>query len=268
MAPAQRTAGLSYVDVGSGPPVLLVHGSITGRRTWARQAELGEHWRIRVADRPGFGGSPPLPRGDFEAEAPLFAALLGEGSHLVGHSNGGVIALHAAAVAPERVRSLTVSEPGCLAVAADHPLVAAQLEAGRLLYEHAPAMTPMEFLQAFRGGVGSTHATPVHLEGELLRGAEHAIRERPPWESDPPLELLAREPFPKLVISGGHSPVFETVCDVVAERLGAERAVVAGRRHSIPVTGAPYNELLHAFMSAAEEARRRPSPRRPSSYHY
>ncbi|HMD57146.1 MAG TPA: alpha/beta fold hydrolase [Solirubrobacteraceae bacterium] len=239
---------------GSGPRVVLVHGSITGRRTWQRQETLAEHWTLCVADRPGFGASPPLPRGDFEAEAPLFAALLQDGAHLVGHSYGAVIALHAAALAPDAVRSLTISEPGCLALAAHDPLVAQQLANGRLLYEHSREMTSMEFLRAYRGGVGSTHATPESLDGELLRGVELTMRERPPWESEPPLASLARYAFPKLVISGGHSHVFETVCDVVAERLGAGRAVIAGRAHSIPVTGAPYNDCLHRFLREAERS--------------
>ena len=67
--------------------------------------------------------SPPLPRGDFESEAPAIALLLGDGAHLVGHSYGAVIALYAAALRPEAVRSLTVSEPGCLRVAAGDPRV-------------------------------------------------------------------------------------------------------------------------------------------------
>ena len=70
-----------------------------------------------IADRPGFGASPPLERGDFELEAPLFAELLGDGAHLVGHSYGAVIALLAAAERPEAVLSLTVSEPGALKLA-------------------------------------------------------------------------------------------------------------------------------------------------------
>jgi hypothetical protein len=56
------------------------------------------------------------------------------------------------------------------------------------------------------------------------------------------------------VISGGHSPVFETVCDAVASRSGARRAIVEGRGHTIPATGAPYNELLHAFLAECESA--------------
>jgi pimeloyl-ACP methyl ester carboxylesterase len=50
----------------------------------------------------GFAASPPLARGDFEAEAPLIAELLGDGAHLVGHSYGAVIALLAAQSAQQR----------------------------------------------------------------------------------------------------------------------------------------------------------------------
>ena len=82
------------------------------------------------------------------------------------------------------------------------------------------------------------------------------MRERPPWELEPPLEQLTRAPFRKLVISGGHSEVFEAVCDRIAERMGGERAVIPGRGHSIPATGAPYNERLHAFLSECEEGTR------------
>jgi pimeloyl-ACP methyl ester carboxylesterase len=248
--------GLDVLEAGSGPRVVLVHGSVLGRRTWEHQAPLAADWTLCIAERPGFGASVPLPRNDFEAEAPLFAALLGDGAHLVGHSYGAVIALHAAALRPRAVRSLTVSEPGCFNVAADDPLVAEQLANGRLLYEHADRLKPLDFLRAFRGGVGSTHATPPELQGELLHGAELLMRERPPWEADPPLAVLRECPFPKLVISGAHSPVFESVCDAVAEGLGAQRARISGRKHSIPATGAPYNELVHAFMLAVERGPR------------
>jgi len=248
-------AELDITFLGSGPPVLLVHGSVIGRHTWHRQSELAEHWRLILPNRPGFGSSPSLPRGDFEAEAPLMAELLGDGAHLVGHSYGAVIALHAAALRPQAVRSLTLSEPGCLRVAAGDPHVDAYIANGDFLYERAATLAPLDFLRAFRGGVGSTHETPEQLAGELLDGVRLLMRERPPWESDPPLELLRASPFPKLVISGAHSPVFEAVCDVVAERLQAERAVVSGRGHTIPATGSPYNTRLQTFLVEAERRR-------------
>ena len=55
-----------------------------------------------------------------------------------------------------------------------------------------------------------------------------------------------------LVISGGHSPAFEAVCDALAEGVGAERAMIPGRGHTVPSTGEPYNERLEAFLRAAE----------------
>jgi pimeloyl-ACP methyl ester carboxylesterase len=247
---------VSYV--GSGPPVVLVHGSVVGaRRTWRRQLALAERWRLCIPNRPGFGSSPPLPRGDFESEAPLIAELLGDGAHLVGHSYGAVIALYATALRPGAVRSLTLSEPGCLRVAAGEEHVDAQILGGELLYERAATFAPLEFLRAFRGGVGSTHETPEHLSGELLHGVRLLMRERPPWEAEPPLELLRSAPFGKLIISGAHSPVFEAVCDAVARRLQARRGVITGRGHTIPATGAPYNACLHAFLAECEQERGR-----------
>jgi pimeloyl-ACP methyl ester carboxylesterase len=237
---------------GNGPLVLLVHGSIVdGRRTWRHQRELGDDWTVLIANRPGFAGSPPLERGDFEVEAPLFAELLGDGAHLIGHSYGAVIALLAAAARPDAVRSLIVSEPGLLRLAAGEPVADAMIENGELMYRSGGAVAPAEFLRHFRAGVHSTHETPDELPDWLERGARMAARERMPWEAEVPFETLAAAPFPKLVISGGHSPVFESVCDVVADRIGGERELLSGRGHTIPANGEAYNALVGQFMRRA-----------------
>jgi pimeloyl-ACP methyl ester carboxylesterase len=257
--PARDTplaADLEVTRLGSGPAVLLIHGSVVGAsRTWRHQLALAEHWTLNLPNRPGFGASPALPRGDFEAEAPLMAELIGDGAHVVGHSYGAVIALYAAALRPDAVRSLTISEPGCLRVAQGDARVDGQIAGGELLYERGAALEPLEFLRSFRGGVGSTHPTPQQLSGELLDGARLLMLERPPWEADPPLEDLRRADFPKLVISGGHSSVFEAVCDAVAARLNAQRSVISGRGHTIPASGARYNARLEAFLRESEAAR-------------
>jgi pimeloyl-ACP methyl ester carboxylesterase len=251
--PGPSRARLDAPRFGKGPLVVLVHGSVLGAAvTWRKQLPLAEHWTLCTPNRPGFGGSPPNERGDFEAEAPLIAELLGDGAHLVGHSYGAVIALFAAALRPEAVRSLAVSEPGSLSVAAGDPAVDAVIAQGNELFRRGPDMDPRDMLLWFRSGVGSAHATPDELTGDLLEGAKLLIRERPPWELDPPLDELARAPFRKLVMSGGHSPVFEAVCDRIAERVGAEREVIPGRGHSIPATGEPYNKRLHEFLSSCE----------------
>lgn len=243
--------------LGSGPRVILVHGSIVGaEQTWRKQDALAQRWELCLPNRPGFGGSPALGRGDFEQEGPLIAELLGESSHLVGHSYGAVIALLAAAQRPEAVRSLTVSEPGLLRLAAGTPEADAMIAHGEEMYRRGPEAAPRDFLMAFRSGVHSTNETPDQLPDWLERGARHAALERPVWHADVPLEVLAGAPFPKLVISGGHSPVFEALCDTLADRLGgAERAVIPGRGHTIPATGDPYNACLEKFLSAAEGRR-------------
>jgi pimeloyl-ACP methyl ester carboxylesterase len=250
-----RAEDLDVTYVGDGPAVVLVHGSVVGAAvTWRRQLALADHWTLCIPDRPGFGTSVPLARGDFDVEAPLIAELLGDGAHLVGHSYGAVIALCAAALRPDAVRSLAISEPGCLKVAAGDAHVDRQIANGELLYAHAATLTPLEFLRAFRGGVGSANRTPPQLSGDLLRGAELLMRERPPWEADPPLDKLCGAAFPKLVISGGHSRVFESVCDALATRLRARRATISGHGHTIPAAGAPYNEVLQEFLDLSESA--------------
>jgi pimeloyl-ACP methyl ester carboxylesterase len=244
---------LAVERVGAGPSILFIHGDIVGPSlTWRKQRELAERWTLLIPSRPGFGDSAPLERNDFEVEAPMFAELLGDGAHLVGHSYGAVIALLAAAERPEAVRSLTVSEPGCLRVAAGTPVVDEMIANGKLLFENAPSIPPEEFLKLFRGGAGSAYGTPDQLPEELMHGVELLKRERPSWEAEIPLQRLAAGGFPALVLSGGHSPAFEAVCDTLADGLSAKRAVIPGRGHTVPSTGAPYNKRLEAFLIAAE----------------
>jgi pimeloyl-ACP methyl ester carboxylesterase len=246
-------ADLDVERIGVGPPVLLVHGSIVdARRTWRKQYSLADRWSLTLPNRPGFAGSPPLERNDFNLEAPMIAELLGDGSHLVGHSYGAVMALLAAAARPEAVRSLIVSEPGCFNVAAGFAEVDEVLADGRRLYESGGTLGASRFLRLFRQGVHSSHETPDELPEWLQRGATLALRERPPWEAEIPLGTIAAAPFPKLVISGDHSPAFERLCDVIADAVGAERAHIQGRGHTIPTTGEPYNALVQEFMLRAE----------------
>jgi pimeloyl-ACP methyl ester carboxylesterase len=237
---------------GEGPPIVFVPGMIVGaERTWRRQLPLAERWELVIADRPGFGASPPLRGGgDFEVEAPMFAELLGDGAHLVGHSHGAVIALLAAAKRPDAVLSLTVSEPGALKLAGT-PEGEEMVANGERLFAARDQIAPADFLRFFRSGAGSSRETPEELPEELLRGAELAMSERPTWEADVPFDDLAAAGIPVLAISGGHSPVFEAVCDKIADRLGGERAVIEGRGHNVPETGAPYNARLERFLSAA-----------------
>jgi pimeloyl-ACP methyl ester carboxylesterase len=245
---------LAVERLGEGPPVLFIHGDIVGPSlTWRKQRDLAVRWSLIIPSRPGFGESPALERNDFEVEAPMFAELLGDGAHLVGHSYGAVIALVAAAQRPQAVRSLTVSEPGCLRVAAGNPAVDEMIANGQRLYDHATEIPDEDFLRLFRGGAGSAYGTPDDLPEDLLHGVRLLKLERPPWEAEIPLERLAASHFPIQVLSGDHSPAFEAVCDALAEGAGAERAVIPGRGHTVPSTGEPYNQRLEALCRLAED---------------
>ena len=237
---------------GDGPQVLFVHGSVMGgAATWEAQYPLADRWTLLVLDRRGFGESSPADREDFEVDARDIAEVLGDGAHLVAHSYGGVGSLLAAAAHPEAVRSLTLVEPVAYSVALHQTAVRSCVE--QLTAYFASTPTGMrEFLEGFYQVVGLQAKLPDLLPPALEATARLLMRSRSPWTADIPLDELARAPFRSLVISGGHSRVFESICDVLAERIGAERAVIPGRGHAVPRTGTPFNERVESFLLAAE----------------
>jgi pimeloyl-ACP methyl ester carboxylesterase len=236
--------------VGSGPRVLLVHGSVgNGESTWAAQRPLAERYTLVVPDRPGAPPNPPVEHVDFEDHAELLAPLLGAGAHVVGHSYGGVIALFLAGRNARLVHSLTLLEPPAFGLASGVPEVDAFVADLAPLWEDGPT-EPAIFLQEFaRRVIGRT--TPRRLAPETEQGVRTLMVERGPWEAEPPLEELAAAPFPKLAISGAHEPAFDAVCDALADGIGARRAVLPGAAHN--VQRAPgFNELLEEYLSAAD----------------
>jgi pimeloyl-ACP methyl ester carboxylesterase len=88
---------IAYDRIGTGPPLLLVHGIGMCKEVWRPVLPLLAREREVVAvDMPGFGASPPGPgtvEGLAEALAE-FAARLGlERPHVAGNSLGGGVAL-------------------------------------------------------------------------------------------------------------------------------------------------------------------------------
>ena len=225
------------------PRLLLVHGSVVnGQATWGAQRPLEERFELVIPNRRGFPPGPDVERVDFEDEAVWLEQYLEPGTHLVGHSYGGVISLLAAARRPDAIRSLTVNEPPAFGVARGDPAVEEFLRQ----FEVAPG-DPRGYLEFFLPLVGSDLTLPDPLPPALDAGARAALVERPPHEAEIALDDVAAAPFPKLVVSGGHSGAFDAVCDVLERRLAARRAVVPGAGHSIP--RAPgYNDVLVGFL--------------------
>src|SRR5688572_28007906 len=118
--------GILVDRFGTGPRVVLVHGAMTsGAATWKRQGPLGERWALVVPSRRGFVPNPPAEESDYDVDAQDVAGLLEDGAHLVGHSFGGLVALLAAALRPEAVRSLCLLEPATQALMRGDPVVEA-----------------------------------------------------------------------------------------------------------------------------------------------
>jgi 2-hydroxymuconate-semialdehyde hydrolase len=108
----------NYHDVGSGAPVLLIHGSGPGVSAWANwrlvMPELARQARVIAPDMVGFGFTdrPADVRYDMDnwvgQAIGLLDALGIEQTDLVGNSFGGALALALAIRAPQRVRRLVL----------------------------------------------------------------------------------------------------------------------------------------------------------------
>jgi pimeloyl-ACP methyl ester carboxylesterase len=230
--------------------VVFVHGSVrNGDSSWALQGPLAERFELEVLNRPGFPPGLLEERVDFEEHAAWVAQRLRPGDHLCGHSYGGVVSLYAAAQAQD-LRSLTVLEPPAFGLAAGNPHADQMAESLQAHWTAGPT-DPREFLLGFYARVaGREVELPDPLPPETEQGARALMVERFPWDADPPLGALAAAPCPKLVVSGGWSPAFDAVCDVLEERLGAERAVLPGAGHN-PQAAPGFNERLLEFLTSS-----------------
>ena len=118
---------ISVSDVGSGPPVVLLHGLACGKRMWFHQIRaLRKHFRVIACDLRGHGETDAPSVATEYSAAHLTRDLLGmldalniERAALVGFSLGGGPALAVAATRPERVSRLVLADVGA---GADEPL--------------------------------------------------------------------------------------------------------------------------------------------------
>lgn len=107
-----------YLEVGSGPVVVLVHGFTGSKENWLPiMGALATHYRVLAPDLPGWGESErraDKTYGFTEQTAHLdafVAAVAGEGDvRVVGHSMGGGIAALWASAQPEALRQLVLMD--------------------------------------------------------------------------------------------------------------------------------------------------------------
>lgn len=114
----------NYHDVGSGDPIVLIHGSGPGVTAWANWRltipDLAATHRVIALDMLGFGYTDPEPAAAYTQKAWLdhlrgFLDKLGlEKVSLVGNSFGGAMSLALAASDPERVGKIVLMGSGGL----------------------------------------------------------------------------------------------------------------------------------------------------------
>jgi len=257
---------------GDDPLVVMVHGSAQGSRVggdrhFSAQSSLAvKGWRVVVPDRPGHGRSPAPGRpDDSEIDGAWIAGLIADGGHLVGHSFGGCVALAAAALHPERVRSLTLIEPALQNLEPDNPDIQSW---GRAIGEiYATASSSADLAARF----GKLAAIPAGLLGrsgeeldedaqaeEMTRLGEGLKMIRLPSEATirANLQVVKSAGVPLLTVSGGWNPGIDAVAKSTARLGGGEYVQVRSDHHFPHLVSDEFNSRLLTLLSAGEKPHR------------
>lgn len=268
-----------YVETGSGPPLLLVHGLGNSIQTWRKNLDvLGHKFRVIALDLPGHGLSdPPRSRFDLPASTRFLSQFMDcvgiESAHIAGNSMGGIVALELALRQPRRVRSLTLvdsaglgreiarflrlgSVPG-IGELFDRPSYKRAVKINRwLVYD--PACIEDEAVRLwheYKKRPGATAATLRFLRvGVTLFGQRRRIRR---------LERLNEIDVPVMVLWGREDPLVP-----VSHALAAKEAAPKLRLHVFEQCGhwpqvehpREFNETLTAFIQEVESARAASDP--------
>lgn len=258
----------------TGPEVFLVHGGVQGGigggpDNFSGQRPLAERgWRLNLVDRPGFGASPSRGPDNMEADGELIAELLGDRSHLIGHSFGGAVSLLAAARRPAAVASLILIEPALQAmIAADaESMTDPDVQNGTRIVVDAllESETPADFALAFAQRLGeSTDGGPnpsaaairtdtdrAHSLGCSLLQAQMAA----PDVLITAAKTVVAAQMPVLVISGGYTPNQDSIGHALARMLAGRHVIVPATNHFVQQANPDeFNDVVDAFMRDSEK---------------
>jgi pimeloyl-ACP methyl ester carboxylesterase len=166
---------VSFVEAGSGPLLLLVHGMAGSCESWSPVIEpLARTHTVIAVDLPGHGNSQPG-GGDYSIGSlaaglrDLLFALGHERATLVGHSLGGGIAMQFAYQFPEAIERLVLVASGGLGPEVSPVLRAAALP-GADLFISATARPAQLVGSALARGLASVGLRPNADVAEVARG--------------------------------------------------------------------------------------------------
>ncbi|MFK4547806.1 pimeloyl-ACP methyl ester carboxylesterase [Streptomyces tendae] len=217
-----------YETEGTGEPLVLLHGGLCTNDTWgAQRPDLAAVYRVFLPERRAHGHTPdvpgPLTYRDMAGDTAAFVeTVVGGPAHLVGWSDGGVVALLVAVARPDLVGRVVVIGANF------RPATECFADPGML-----DAMTPESPDLAFFREL---------YEAVSPDGADHwpvvAAKVLDMWRTQPTLttEELARIQAPTLVMSGDDDLMtLEHTADLYRAVPGARLAVVPGASHLVPL---------------------------------
>ena len=257
---------LAWVEEGSGPPVVFVHGSGADLRTWGYQLSpvaRASFRAIAYSRRYHHPNDPPVEDEPYMAAqhagdlAAFLESLDAGAAHLVASSSGGAIALLVARDRPQLVRSLFLTEPALMTlVPPGSPEAAqvAQLDSARKLLAGGDAEGALHAFVDVIIGPGAWQVMPASTRQMLTDNLPELRREAAMPPGDPPFacEDAHRVAAPVFLVTGGSSPAFFKAID---ERLAAclsmvDAVTVPGAAHAVHAQQpARFNELLLGFLT-------------------
>ena len=249
------------------PAIVLLHSSMSSKAQWAALVEqLTPDFRCIPLDLLGYGGA-PYPSGarqgeaythtlahEADAIADAIAAHLApdEPFHLVGHSFGGVSALHLARRMPQRVRTLTLFEPVAFHLLPEDD--AARVEIVTVVGRIMACATDRDATRVFIdywNRPGSFDAAPASAQDKMIAQIAKVRLDFEALLGEPvTLADLAVLTMPALVLSGQHSPAStRSLATRLAAALPNARALQTRGGHMGPIThGDAVNPTIAAFL--------------------
>ncbi len=252
---------LPFDEVGTGPPLVLLHAGIADRMMWSEHLEplAVAGYRVVAFDLPGFGEAAVEP-GEQAPWNDVLAAMAELGidrAALVGNSFGGAVALRAALVAPTAVAALGLISSPAPGLEPSPRLIAAMeaeeaaLEAGDTdgaVEAVIEAWTLPDAPEPLRERIAT-----MQRRAFALQAAAKDITEAP----DPAANLgaLAGLEIPTLAAWGEHDMSdFEESAYVLSRALPqARRELISGAGHLAPLeTPETFRELSLKFLEEGE----------------